>query len=235
MLIMRAYFAGIQDLSSIDYPGHMCSVIFFQGCNLKCRYCYNFKQQKITKKTYLKDILEKLKKNLGIIDSIMLSGGEALIYEYSMIKIKEWAKEHDLLLGVETNGTFYGRLKKLMKKNVFDFVAMDIKSAFSKEEYKKITGFSQVYKAFEKSFELLKNSGIPHEFRITATPTLHSLDDIKSINERVFPSKLIIQRFQPGEGVLDKSLNKELFSADFIKELKNYAKIHENIEMRFWD
>ena len=232
---MKAYFAGIQDLSSVDYPSHMCSVIFFQGCNLKCRFCYNYKQQIITKKTFLNEIFDKLKKNLGVIDSLVLSGGEALIYEYSMLKIKEWANEHNLLLGVETNGTFYERLKKLMKKNVFDFIAMDIKSRFNKEDYKKITGFSQVYKEFEKSFELLKSSGVAHEFRMTVTPSIHSLNDIREINERVFPSKLVLQRFQPGENVLDKSLNDKLFSADFIKELKKYAKSQKNMEMRFWE
>ncbi len=232
---MRAYFAGIQDLSSVDYPGHMCSVIFFQGCNLKCRYCYNFSQQKIEKKTLLKDIFAKLKKNLGIIDSLVLSGGEAMIYEYAILKIKDWAKEHDLLLGVETNGTFYERLKELIEKKVFDFVAMDVKSGFSKEEYKKVTGFSQVYKEFEKSFELLKKSDLPHEFRLTVTPTIHSLKDIEKINERVKPSKLVLQRFQPGENVLDKSLNDKVFSEEFIKDLKKFAKTQKNVELRFWE
>jgi len=123
----------------------------------------------------------------------------------------------------------------LMKKNVFDFIAMDIKSRFNKEDYKKITGFSQVYKEFEKSFELLKSSSVAHEFRMTVTPSIHSLNDIREINERVFPSKLVLQRFQPGENVLDKSLNDKLFSADFIKELKKYAKSQKNMEMRFWE
>jgi pyruvate formate lyase activating enzyme len=232
---MRAYFAGVQDLSSIDYPKHMCSVIFFQGCNLKCRFCYNFKQQAIGKKTLLDDIFKKLKKNLGVIDSIVLSGGEALIYEYAILKIKDWAKEHELLLGIETNGTFNERLSKLLKKNIFDFVAMDIKSDFNREDYKRITGFSQVYKEFEKSFEMLKNGAVAHEFRMTVTPSLHSLNSIKKINEKVIPSKLVLQRFQPGENVLDKSLNDKVFSAEFIKELKKYAKAQKNIELRFWE
>jgi pyruvate formate lyase activating enzyme len=235
---MRAYFSGVQDLSSVDYPGHMCSVVFFQGCNLKCRFCYNFSQQainKVSKKTYLNDIFRQLQKNLGVIDSIILSGGEAMIYEYAILKIKDWAKEHELLFGVETNGTFNERLHKLLKNNVFDFVAMDIKSEFNKEDYKKITGFSQIYKQFEKSFEMLKKSSVPHEFRMTVTPTLHTINSIQKINDKVKPSKLILQRFQSGEGVMDKTLNDKVFSAEFIKELKKYAKTQKNIEMRFWE
>ncbi|MFA5744195.1 MAG: hypothetical protein WC936_05275, partial [Candidatus Nanoarchaeia archaeon] len=110
-----------------------------------------------------------------------------------------------------------------------------IKSEFDKDDYKRITGFSQVYKEFEKSFTMLKKSKVPHEFRMTVTPTLHSLSNIKNINERVKPSKLVLQRFQPGENVLDKSLNDKSFSAEFIKELKKYAKTNKNIEMRFWE
>jgi pyruvate formate lyase activating enzyme len=232
---MKAYFAGLQDLSSVDYPGHMCSVIFFQGCNLKCRFCYNSDSLKLSKKTSIDDTLKKLKKNLGVIDSLILSGGEALIHEYSIIKIKEWANEHKLLLGIETNGTFHERLKYLMDKNVFDFVAMDIKSRFDKDDYKKITGISRIYGNFLKSFKLLKKSKLPHEFRMTVTPTLHSLQDIKEINEKVAPSKLVLQRFQPGENVMDKSLNDKSFSAEFIKELKKWAKSQKNVEMRFWE
>ena len=165
----------------------------------------------------------------------MLSGGEALIHEYAVIKIKEWADKHKLLLGIETNGTFYERLKELIDKNMLDFVAMDIKSRFDKDDYKRITGVSRIYGNFLKSFKLLKNSGLPHEFRMTVTPTLHSLEDIKEINKKVAPSKLVLQRFQPGKNVVDKSLNDESFSEEFIKELKKWVKKQKNVEMRFWE
>ena len=232
---MQVYYAGIQELSSVDYSGLLCSVIFFQGCNLKCRFCYNASNISICKKTSLKKLYDDLSKNLGVINAVMLSGGEAMIHDYAIIDIKKWCTKHNLKLGVETNGTFYKRLKNLMKQNVFDFVAMDIKSNFSKEEYKKVTGFSTPYAQFIKSFEMVKKSGVPHEFRMTVTPTLHTLEDIKAINKVVKPSKLILQRFQAGEGVLDKSLNDKKFSVEFLKELKKYAKSEKNIEMRFWE
>jgi NAD(P)H-dependent FMN reductase len=34
---------------------------------------------------------------------------------------------------------------------------------------------------------------------------------------------------------MDKSLNKESFTAEFIKELKKWAKSQKNVEMRFWE
>jgi len=32
---------GMQPLTLIDFPGHLSSVLFLQGCNLRCRFCYN--------------------------------------------------------------------------------------------------------------------------------------------------------------------------------------------------
>lgn len=32
---------GFRELSLIDYPGYMSTVIFVQGCNFRCRYCHN--------------------------------------------------------------------------------------------------------------------------------------------------------------------------------------------------
>ena len=54
---MQVYLAGIQDISSIDYPEHICSVIFFQGCNLRCRFCYNSAELGFKKKSSLDSIL----------------------------------------------------------------------------------------------------------------------------------------------------------------------------------
>jgi len=32
---------GFQKFSLIDYPGKICAIIFTQGCNFRCPYCYN--------------------------------------------------------------------------------------------------------------------------------------------------------------------------------------------------
>jgi len=232
---MQIYLAGIQDISSIDYPEHVCSVIFFQGCNLRCKFCYNSNELGFKKKSPLDEVFKQIAKNLQVIDSIMLSGGEALIHEDAILKIKEWCDEHNLLLGIETNGTFPTRLKRLMEDNTFDFIAMDIKSLFDENEYGKITNNKKMYSQFLKSFKLLKKSKVPHEFRMTVTPSLHSIEDILNINKVVMPSKLILQRFQIGENVLDKRLNDEVFPQYFVKKLTSWAKSQKNVEMRFWD
>jgi len=32
---------GWVKVSLIDFPGSICSTLFFSGCNLRCRYCHN--------------------------------------------------------------------------------------------------------------------------------------------------------------------------------------------------
>lgn len=232
---IQVYLAGIQDVSSIDYPKHLCSVVFFQGCNLKCRFCYNSKQLGFTNKKPLSYVFEELTKNLSVINSVVLSGGEPLIHEDAIIQIRKWCNAHNLKLGVETNGTFPTRLKRLLKEEVFDFIAMDVKSVFTQKAYEETTKCKRMYYQYLKSFKTLKNSRVPHEFRMTVTPSIHSLTDIMEINKEVKPSKLVLQRFQPSESVMDKSLNKEVFPPNYVKRLESWAKHQKNVEMRFWN
>ncbi|HHY91797.1 MAG TPA: anaerobic ribonucleoside-triphosphate reductase activating protein, partial [Firmicutes bacterium] len=32
---------GVQPVSLVDYPGNICSTVFFGGCNFRCPFCHN--------------------------------------------------------------------------------------------------------------------------------------------------------------------------------------------------
>ena len=32
---------GLQKFSLLDFPGHISAIVFTQGCNFRCRFCYN--------------------------------------------------------------------------------------------------------------------------------------------------------------------------------------------------
>ena len=38
---MNINIAGFRKTSLIDYPDHIATVIFTQGCNCRCPYCHN--------------------------------------------------------------------------------------------------------------------------------------------------------------------------------------------------
>ena len=32
---------GVQELTTLDFPGHLAAVVFAVGCNFRCGYCHN--------------------------------------------------------------------------------------------------------------------------------------------------------------------------------------------------
>ena len=71
---------------------------------------------------------------------------------------------------------------------------MDVKSA--PDTYPLLTGSGLDVALFQESVELLKTSGVPHEFRTTAVEGLHTIADFEAI-ARWLPadSRYFIQRF----------------------------------------
>ena len=59
-------------------------------------------------------------------------------------------------------------------------------------------------KLLETSIELIKSSGVPHEFRTTVVPELVDVEDIFEA-KRLSGEKLTVQRFRNGDTVLDQS------------------------------
>ncbi len=39
---MKVLTGGITELSTVDYPGHVASVLYLCGCPYRCLYCQNF-------------------------------------------------------------------------------------------------------------------------------------------------------------------------------------------------
>ena len=52
---------GLQKFSLIDYPEKICAIVFTQGCNFRCPYCFTEDTLVLTDRGLLKigDIVEK--------------------------------------------------------------------------------------------------------------------------------------------------------------------------------
>lgn len=232
---MKAYIAGVQDLSTIDYPGKLCCVVFFAGCNLRCRYCFNsrFLEFRDEFLRSMKDVKENIVKNLPLIEAITLSGGEPLLQQEALIDISTWAKNKGLSVGVETNGTEPRVLEKALNMKLLDFVAMDVKASFKK--YKEVVQTNdQIVGKVRKCIEILKQSGIEHVFRTTFVPGLVDVDEIETIGKIVDQDKWEWQRFRYDLGeILDKQLLGRDFSQDERKTFQILSKQFRNVVLRF--
>ena len=100
----------------------MAATIFLPKCNLRCRFCANSEHLEFGEKSNLNEVYKQIINNMQIIDSVIISGGEPLIQEDAVNKIIKWSREKGLLVGIETNGTYPKRLKKIIKKSRHRFI-----------------------------------------------------------------------------------------------------------------
>jgi len=153
---MMVYIAGIRDLSLIDYPRHPCIVIWFQGCNFRCQYCYNYElwEWKTENKIGLEDLIKRLEEACKWIEACKITGGEPTLQSEALEIIGEKCMEIGLKFGMDTNGTNPKTIQQLASKKLLNHVAIDLKAPLKVEDYKKLTNVNIT----EKDLENIKRS-----------------------------------------------------------------------------
>lgn len=207
---------GLQKLSLLDYPGHLAAVIFLAGCNFRCRFCHNpmlVRPTEVGKLKYQKghliktdDLFAFLKKRQGKLEGAVVSGGEPTINP-DLPEFLAALKKIGFLIKLDTNGSHPAMLEKLMKKKLLDYLAMDLKAPFIK--YEKITGVKANLAKIKKSIKIIKESGLPYEFRTTVAPGLIEKEDIILMGESIQGGeKWFLQGFRPAERLVDEKFKK---------------------------
>ena len=217
---------GLQKFSLIDYPKKLSCVLFCCGCNFFCPFCHNsqliLKEKiKLLPKIEEKDFLKFLREKKGFLDAVVITGGEPTL-QNDLLNFLKKIKKLGFLIKLDTNGSRPEVLKNLIKANLIDYIAMDVK--FSPKLYQEILKFD--FKKIKESINLIKNSKIDYEFRTTVVPTLHNLEEIKKIIQEISPAKrYVLQNFQP-KNTLDPRFEK---LTPFSEEaLKNFQKVAKN-------
>ena len=199
--------AGITKVSLSDYKNKVSSVIFTLGCNFLCPFCHN-SSLALSKANTIdeEEVFSYLAKRIGIIDGVVISGGEPTLQKDLLPFIKR-IKEMGYEIKLDTNGTNYEVLKMLIEEKLIDYVAMDIKNGPS--YYKEISGKESVdIEVIKKSINLLINSGIDYEFRTTLVKEYFSLESIKEMGEFIKGAKqLYLQKFVSNENCINKDLH----------------------------
>ena len=221
---------GMQKTSLIDYPDKIASTIFVGKCNFRCPFCYNsdlvlnYEKLPPIKED---EILKHLKDKKKWLDAVCITGGEPLMHK-ELINFIRKIKDIGMLVKIDTNGTNPTMLKELINKKLIDYIAMDIKTSL--ERYDKAAGIKVDKNKLKESIEIIKNSSIEHEFRLTAVPGLVDKKDIAMIGELLKGSnRFFIQQFRPDKKVIDKSyIDKKPFSKEELEEFKKI--LNKNIK-----
>jgi pyruvate formate lyase activating enzyme len=217
---------GILDMSTVDYPGKVSSVVFFHGCNFRCPFCYNVSlvEGQDFRETEVQELVGELKKNREFIDAVAITGGEPTLQPEALKELCRQVKVLNLLVKLDTNGYRPEVLRKLLKNGLLDFVSVDIKAA--PDKYNKMAGISCDLNKIKQSLQILRDSGVDYELRTTIVPGQNDdPQDIKKICNFIKPAQVyVLQQFRPEGGTLDKTLKAEKMDKDKLEKLANIAK-----------
>ena len=138
---MTGRISGFQSLGAVDGPGLRC-VVFFQGCNLRCKYCHN-------PETWAADggyeisaeaLVEKIDRLVPYIKNggVTASGGEPLLQWRFVTEFFRRLKEKGIHTAVDTSGVCDARhVEEVLRYT--DLVICDIK-ATDPEKFRALTG-----------------------------------------------------------------------------------------------
>ena len=150
---MKTYINKIETFALSDGPG-IRTVLFFQGCKLRCKFCHNPESWNIIKDTnYTEDeILDKVLRNkpyFGDNGGVTYSGGEPLLHKDFLIELSKKLKKENINIAIDTAGVGNGDYKELL--DLVDLILLDVK-AIDKKSYKEITNTDN----FDKYLDFIK-------------------------------------------------------------------------------
>ncbi len=199
--------------------------MFLGGCNFRCPFCHNSDlvlRPEILPTLPLDYFLSFLDLRKGWLEGICISGGEPLLHD-DLETLLILIKDRNLLVKVDTNGSFPSRLENLIQKKLVDHIAMDVKAPLAR--YQEVTRAAVNEEDIVRSVDIIKNSGLGYVFRTTLVPGLVGPEDIKQICQMLNGAKIFqLQQFVPLNTLDSHYLQKKPYRRE---EVQGLAKIAE--------
>lgn len=137
----KGSIAAIETFGLVDGPG-IRTVIFLNGCTLRCKYCHNPEMWNMQQLNYTpQELVAKIirfkpyyKRNNG---GVTFSGGEPLLQIDFLIETCQLLKKHNIHIALDTAGVGIGKYEKLLP--YIDLILFDVKHT-NALEYKELTG-----------------------------------------------------------------------------------------------
>ena len=218
--------SGIQKLTLLDFPDHVACTLFTPGCIFKCPFCHNSSLVLDLSTCQIigeEEIFSFLKKRVGILDGVCITGGEPTLQKDLKDFIRK-IKNLGYSVKLDTNGYRPEILKELVEENLLDYVAMDIKNSISK--YPKTIGKDDFDEnLIKESIDYLLENHVDYEFRTTVVKEFMSKEDFIEIAELIKGAKrYYLQSFRDSGSCIKSGLHaysKEEME-NFVEILKKY-------------
>ncbi|MCB1591354.1 MAG: anaerobic ribonucleoside-triphosphate reductase activating protein [Alphaproteobacteria bacterium] len=223
---------AITPFSMLDFPDRIACIVWFSGCNMRCSYCHNPQIVRSKGKKDERAVFSFLEKRQGLLDGVVLSGGEATSYP-GVIDFAFQIKNMGFALKLDTNGLRPDVIERFLEGKLLDYVALDYKASPGK--FKTVTGVDK-YSAFERSLEmLLSQSQVPFEVRTTVHTTFLYENDvadiIEDLDKRGYSGHYYLQNFcydnhRPTLGFLEAQ--ERILNTQELPEPHNYSVLLRN-------
>ena len=224
---------GFQKTSLLDYPKNVSAIVWTAGCNFRCPFCYN--KDLVDGNVKLiseEEIFSFLEKRKGLIDGLVISGGEPLMQK-DIIDFTTRVKKLGYLIKIDTNGTFPEKLQELIDKKLVDYISMDVKAP--KKKYSRLAGAKTDISKIEKSIDIIRNNAPDYEFKTTFAPNLLDKKDIVEIAKWLEGSKrFYLQQFKGDTPLISSELNNiaPYPKEDLVKTLEEIKPFFKNCDVR---
>ena len=170
-------------------------------------------------------LLAFLKKRVGLLDGVCITGGEPTLYG-DLAPLLRQIKALGYLVKLDTNGSSPEVLKALAGEGLVDYVAMDVKNC--SRLYGTTVGVEKLaLTPVEESLRFLISGDVDYELRTTVVAQLHDRRSMEEMGQWLSslvsgrrPERLFLQCFRDGENVLTADLQ-----SPTAEELTEYQKI----------
>lgn len=164
---------------------------------MRCGYCHNPQIVKGKGRGTAEEVLTFLKKRQGLLDGVVLSGGEASVYPGLPAFVSE-VRSLGYAVKLDTNGLRPEVIRNFLDDRFLDYIALDYKAP--PEKFKKVTGVAK-FADFSLTLSLLcGQDAVPFEIRTTVHTALMDEDDVSAIindlDSRNYHGTYYIQNFR---------------------------------------
>jgi len=234
---MKVKIASIVENSLVDVIGEPSFVIWFSGCNFRCPWCFALPLLKGEGKFIeIDEIVEKIKKNSFAVEYVQATGGEPTLQIDGLEELFSKVKKIGLKCSLDTNSSNPEAVERLIRKDLIDHYATDIKTRLKEKDYWKLIGvkIEGITKRIKKSLEIAKKIKFV-EIRTTFVPSLLKMEDVEEAweeaQEIVENAIFVLQQFYPSGDLIDRRfLNEKIISHEQLVMIAR--KIKEKIGLR---
>jgi len=217
---MQAHIGKIDSISDMHWTGGLATVVYFAGCDYNCPFC-NVSDILLTKDEFvmdLKAIKKTIRENQGSIKAVVFTGGEPCLQRQPLLSLASFVKDLNIKTALETNGSKVECIRSLLRLELIDLIALDIKAPFEEAAFENATRSKTFFKDSESLLRDLKKTirlletfqdKINIEIRTTITPTLvYRKEDLMKIASSIehLHSTWVLRQYKP-DNVADKNFS----------------------------